>query len=99
MSATAVAGAEQSRWPVGRCSAPDCGAAIVWAKSKGGRMPVDAEPAPGGNVLLREWPGRSEPEAHVVGNPARLFGKTTYRSHFVSCVRAEEFRRPKRGSR
>lgn len=62
-------------------------------------MPVDAESAKNGNVLLRPWPGRVEPEAHVVSNPARLFGKTTYVSHFVSCPQADKFRRPTRARR
>ncbi len=97
MTATAVAGAE-SRWPVEHCSAPTCNRPIIWAVTSNRRaIPVDAEPVKGGNVLLREQHGQPEPLAEVVRNPARLFGKTTWRSHFASCPQAEKFRR--RGAR
>jgi hypothetical protein len=69
-----------------------CPAPIIWAETENGkRMPVNAEPATGGNVRLRERPGQT-PLA-VVLKTAETFGKTGLRtSHFVTCEQASEWR-------
>lgn len=87
--------AEQPRYPTSECSS--CKAPIIWAVTKQLRkIPVDAEPVDanngGGNILLD--PG-DPPWATVVTNPALLFGKTVYRSHFVTCPWAERHRKPR----
>ena len=65
-----------------KCSS--CGAAIVWAKTtKGKRMPVDAEPAAGGNINLDGFG-----VARYV--PA---GKGHYKSHFATCPNSAAHRK------
>lgn len=76
-----------------------CGAEVVWAVTPAGRrMPVDAEPVDGGNVILHPGIARGDaPTATVVGKavaPA-LFGDDAprYVSHFVTCPNADAHRR------
>jgi hypothetical protein len=76
-----------------------CGAAIVWAVTpEGRRMPVDADPVDGGNVLLAPAvePGGS-PTATVVGKRVQpsLFGDDgpRYVSHFATCPDSAKHRR------
>jgi hypothetical protein len=76
-----------------------CGAEIVWAFTpEGHRMPVDAEPVDGGNVVLSpaSSPGQA-PTATVVGRrvQASLFGDDgpRYVSHFATCPNADRHRR------
>src|SRR5438552_11851382 len=71
-----------------------CGAEIIWASTKANKaMPVNAEVAEGGNVLLSERPHR-EPLAEVLevtaldAHPGRL-----RLSHFATCRFAEQFRK------
>jgi hypothetical protein len=79
-------------WPTEPCEG--CKAPIVWAVTRNARpMPVDPEPAPDGNVLLTRT--ASGVSAEVVSNPARLFGRKAYRSHFVTCPKADRYRRPR----
>jgi len=79
-----------------------CGAPVVWAVTpEGRRMPVDAEPVDGGNVLLSPNPTGSQdryaPVATVVGKrvQASLFGDDgpRYVSHFATCPNADLHRR------
>lgn len=85
--------AAASSWPTQPCGG--CGAPVVWTTTANLRpMPVDPEPAPDGNVLLTAV-GLGV-RAEVVGNPARLFGRTAYRSHFSTCPKAGDYRRPSR---
>jgi hypothetical protein len=78
-----------------------CGAEIVWAvTTEGRRMPVDAQPVDGGNLLLTPADHRrpaGEPTATVVGKRAQptLFGDDgpRYVSHFVTCPDAARHRR------
>lgn len=87
-----TAPAATADWPTSTCDG--CGAPIIWATTvRGEKMPVDAGPAPDGNVVLRMVGGR--PHAEVVSNPARLFGKTARKSHFATCPKAGTFRRPR----
>lgn len=86
---------------IDKCSA--CDAPIVWAStSAGGKMPVDAEPTPDGNLLLlatvdRRW------VAIVIGKATRQAGTRAvmgerHTSHFATCTDPERFRKP-RGAR
>ena len=76
-----------------------CGAPIIWATSAatGGRMPVDAEPSPKGNLLLvltidRKW------VAIVMGQATREAGQSKpgerHTSHFATCPHASRYRKP-----
>lgn len=74
-----------------------CGAPIVWAVTEAHRrrMPVDAEPVDGGNVLL----STDDPplaQVHAPGQ-ASLFAdaanRPTYTSHFATCPQADQHRR------
>lgn len=69
-----------------------CGAAVVWARTaSGAAMPVDAVPTPGANVRL-SWEG-SDVRAHVVKAQFAFGSKTNHLSHFVTCPKADEWRR------
>lgn len=73
-----------------------CGAAIIWAKTKRGRMPVDALPSEGGNVALED-DGRSVTAIVYAAKQRPQFG-VFYKSHFATCPNAEKHRRaPKEG--
>jgi hypothetical protein len=78
--------------PTEKCKG--CPKQIVWAVTeRGKRMPVDPEPAPGGNVLLTEQYGQL---TAVVVKPHRAFGRTDlHMSHFVTCPNADQLRRPR----
>ena len=69
-----------------------CQSPIIWTTTTNGRdMPVDAEPAPGGNIALTFDEVR-QPQARIVA--AHLaFGRTDLRlSHFVKCPQAPKWR-------
>lgn len=73
-----------------------CGAEIVWAYTPAGkRIPVDARPVDGGNVLLHRAPGQ-DPTATVIGKAVQpaLFGDDSprYVSHFATCPDADQHR-------
>jgi len=75
-----------------------CGARIIWALTPAGRrMPIDAAPADGGNVILHmpREPG-AEPTCTVVGKHSQpaLFGDDGPRhtSHFATCPNADRHR-------
>lgn len=87
-----TAPAAAPEWPTEPCKG--CGAHVIWASTiRANTMPVDARPVPDGNVVLR-WLG-GKPYAEVVSNPAKLFGKTVRKSHFVTCPKADRYRRPR----
>ena len=67
-----------------------CAAPIVWAVSatSGRLMPLDAEPAPGGNVRLEHTGGHWV--AHVI---AATTPGAHYTSHFLNCPQAKQWRR------
>lgn len=78
-----------------RCSS--CGAPITWAvTTTGKRMPVDAEPAPNGNVeltpLLSAF-NREPTEATVHAQRPLGHEGPLHLSHFVTCPQADEWRR------
>ena len=66
-----------------------CGKRIFWARTeKNTMMPVDAEPADDGNVMLHEG------IAFIVRS-GDLFadGELKYKSHFATCPNAKQHRR------
>ncbi len=69
-----------------KCSA--CGAPIIWAKhEKSGKPnPIDADPCPDGNVLLRGDFYMLVPKAERVDWPK------LHKSHFSTCPEAQRFR-------
>jgi hypothetical protein len=61
-----------------------CHTPIIWAKTPSGRpMPLDAEPSPQGNIVLR-MDGIA-----IVGGE----GSLRYTSHFANCPQAAQHRR------
>jgi hypothetical protein len=57
-------------------------------------MPLDPDPHPDGNIIVETWRGEkatvivfAKPEDVPANEPLR------YRSHFVTCPQAAEFRR------
>jgi hypothetical protein len=66
-----------------------CGAKIEWWKTVAGKnMPVDSDPHPEGNVQI-------DVAANIVRVVPVGSHKPLYRSHFVTCEKAGDFRRPK----
>ncbi len=83
--------------PAPRCSS--CGAVIWWGfTSKGKRMPLDAQPAEDGNVVV-DWPGgllpspSAAPHVRVLRKGEDAGDVPRYRSHFVTCTAAERHRK------
>jgi hypothetical protein len=70
-----------------------CSARVIWAvTTRAATMPVDAEPAQGGNVQLEHRGEGTTPLARVL-SPAQQFGKAGLRrSHFVTCPDAKSWR-------
>lgn len=80
---------------VSRCRS--CGAEIVWVLTqKGHRMPIDPEPAPGGDIVVDDG------IASVVGGAdlvdAVFEGRALYLAHFATCPNAARHRRPRRSA-
>ena len=75
-----------------------CGAAIVWAVTAAQkRMPVDAEPHPGGNVAVwRDVAGRLR--ARVLSNerPTLEHSEVLHMTHWATCTNPPPRRRPGR---
>lgn len=70
-----------------------CHAHIIWTSTTNGKdMPVDAEPAAGGNLAL-STNDKGRVASRVI--PAHLaFGRSDLRlSHFVKCPQAAKWRR------
>jgi len=74
-----------------------CGAEIVWCiGSKGGRMPVDANPNPGGNLtIVEDHANPTLPPRAMPVPPDAGVGTPRYKSHFATCPSADQHRRPK----
>jgi len=84
-------------YPTEKCRTPECGADIIWARTKIGKlMPVDAEPTSDGvgNVLLSLRQGTVYAEVLAGQGPglAEEGGALLRTSHFVTCVRAKDWR-------
>lgn len=66
-----------------------CDARILWAKTEAGKaMPVDREPTPEGNLLLR-----GDGTVHVVAEGEVLPGMPLHTSHFVTCPERDSWRK------
>jgi hypothetical protein len=75
---------------VTRCRS--CGQKVIWAVTERGKhMPVDAEPHPAGNITLIPRPDGGA-TAHVL-QKFESAGGELYRSHFVICPNASDWRR------
>lgn len=71
-----------------------CRATIVWTMSSAGRkMPVDAEPVDGGNVIARGDHDQGLPVVVVTRNGDPPPSGPTYTSHFATCAQADKWRR------
>jgi hypothetical protein len=69
-----------------------CGRPIIFAiTAKGRRMPLDADPVAGGNVLVTQED--EDLRAAVVDSASQPVTRPLYRSHFVSCPNAARHRR------
>ena len=75
-----------------------CGAAILWTLTRTGKsMPVDEEPHPDGNVVLRRDGGKGPLIAHVLSKGDHVDVMTKlHRSHFATCPHAARHRRRKK---
>lgn len=81
-----------AEWPTEPCRS--CDKPIIWCLTRRGKdMPVSAEPAADGNIMIR--PGVMGPLADVLP-VARQFGLQgrLRRSHFADCPQADKWRRP-----
>lgn len=66
-----------------------CGAPIIWVPTANGKkMPLDAEPNPSGNVIIRDG-------ALMVGASAENVrdGEQLLMPHWATCPESERFRR------
>lgn len=77
---------------VEHCRTKECGKPIIWAETgTGKRMPVDADPVPGGNIALGLEAGVVK--ATVI-KPHRAFGRRDLRMpHFATCPDGAAWRR------
>lgn len=70
-----------------------CRAPIVWAETAGGkRMPVDAEPAPLGNIALTELDDGRVHASVVAEGAVLLTEQPLHLSHFATCPNADQHR-------
>ncbi len=79
-----------------KCST--CGAPIRWAMGHNGkRIPLDAEPAPNGNVRIApsNLPDVGTWATYVTRESPAAPGEVLYLSHFATCPDAKTHRKPK----
>jgi hypothetical protein len=70
-----------------------CGRKIVWAETERAKMmPVDAEPARDGNIVLRRQGSGIAPLAIVGVPPMGLPETERYTSHFATCPHRDHWR-------
>lgn len=70
-----------------------CGGSVLWARTPTGKsMPVDLEPVDLGNVRIVEG---ADGYLAIVTVPAMIPEGERYRSHFATCPKAREARRPR----
>jgi hypothetical protein len=73
-----------------------CGAQIEWVTTTNGkRMPIDADPSPGGNLVMTGQNRRGAPEVAYLrrGDPELPIGTSRWVSHFATCPNSKEHRR------
>jgi hypothetical protein len=77
-----------------RAECDSCQAAIIWCITVNAKaMPVDYEPAGGGNIALSWRGGKILAEVLSVTRQATRVRGTLRTSHFVTCPDARTFRR------
>lgn len=65
-----------------------CGASIIWLRMASGKaMPIDAEPAPGGNIRVHD-----NGSGEVVSKDVAARSTGLHLSHHATCPRATEHR-------
>lgn len=71
-----------------------CPAMVIFARNDRTEelMPIDAQPTPDGNILLRPG-GDGTPRYYIERNPGNLFGKKARKSHFATCPNASLHRK------
>jgi hypothetical protein len=80
--------------PMDRGTCQSCLAAIFWmTTTTGGRMPIDCEPVPDGNIRLLEEFSTVEVLGKKATSAARTKGEKLYKSHFASCPNAAKHRK------
>lgn len=77
-----------------------CKALMFWVITKNGKpMPVDAQPDPGGGLVLTLRYADGKPQLHaepyVKTDAAHQGGRNRYTSHFATCPQRNEHRRPR----
>lgn len=88
-----------TRYPTSECRDADCHAQIIWtvSRSRGKPQPIDAEPAPGGTILLTV---EGEVVRSEVVNPCALpFGvvpDSLRKPHHETCPGADRWRNARR---
>ena len=83
-------------WPVSQCSAPQCQAPIVWARTEGGKnTPVDVEPSPDGRwALVADPAAHPAPLARFVNALDRAgHDGPLHTAHWGTCVKPNRYRR------
>jgi len=80
-----------------RAECDSCQAGVIWTVTTNAvAMPVDYEPAAGGNLRL-EW--RNGKVLSSVVKPSLAYGRTDLRtSHFATCPQAAQHRKRRRAS-
>ena len=85
----------EQTWPVSQCSAPECQAPIVWARTEQGKnTPLDVEPSPDGRWALVPNPAtHPAPLARFVNalDRARHEGPL-HTAHWGTCVKPNRYR-------
>lgn len=82
------------QFPTARCASHDCGALIIWALTAAEKpIPVDARPHEKGNIRLSRRGRQVRADVLSKTKQAAAVGDPLYRSHFVTCTRAKDWRR------
>lgn len=86
-------------YPLEVCNGPRCDARIRRAFTIAGkRMPLDPDPVPDSNVVIRRMTDDTIRAVVLAGHDIRDADEPTWRAHFVTCPDAEEFRRRRRAT-
>ena len=85
----------EQTWPVSQCSAPECQAPIVWARTEQGKnTPVDAQPSPAGVWLLERNVRLDQPAATYVAKAERAaHDGPLHTTHWATCAKPNRYRR------
>ena len=88
-------------YPLEPCNGPRCHARIRRVLTIAGkRMPLDADPVPDSNVVIRRMTGSDDVRAVVLaGHEPRDPDEPTWRAHFTTCPDADDYRRRRQATR